>query len=1085
MKTLKNLLICKKINVLFIIILLSSFTNIKGQQLAFPTAMGAGAYASGGRGGIVVHVTNLNNSGTGSLRSALEDYQDQDRTIVFDVSGVIELTTDIVISSPSQGGNASGSITIAGQTAPQGNVTITGGKIRTFGVDNIIIRYVKFRSTTNVNGTLQLIDGNNIILDHLSGSHVESAEVTFSVTSNGEETTGKTIQNCLIYNSGLGCIIGDTTPSSPNYNPAEHSVLRNAYINTGHRIPFKAGGAVKVDAINNFCHNWNNRLIRMDDWDYTLNHIGNYYSGGYNSNQLKHCAYFGDNNGLIYNNDNYMDPDETTPDYLTDESVVWTEFQNNYNPMPSSSFVNTQFPLKGNINYTIFSSNQLKTEVLPYVGTYKYIDDNGLAIEDRDSFDAEAIQKGIDEPENDAMNTSLSISEIPTQNNTRPSNFYQSNPHIPEAYLTSRGITGNPTIHNDIQLSGYTLLEEYINQVDNTEPIPVIDVTGVEVTPETEEITIPETITLTATVAPSNATNQSGEWSSSAPAIATVDANGTVTPLAVGEVIITFTTNDGGFFDTSTITVFPEAFQANAGPDQFICLGESATLLASGGINYLWSNGETTASIEVNPTQTTTYTVTVSDDLGNSDTDDVVVTVNPLPTANAGEDVTICEGETVTLTATGGDTYLWNTGETTQSIDVSPNAETIYSVEVFLNACSSIDNVTVFVDDAPNITVSEDVNIIEGNSTILSVTGSDNYLWSTGETTPTITVSPTVTTTYSVTSVNTNGCSTTENIIVTVEELLVVSAGEDQFVCQNDDYEIVLTATAGDSYLWNTGDTTQSIVVSPLATSTYTVTVTLGSQQDSDDVTVFVSPNPNVVITNGDSVDIMSGDFVTLSATGANTYQWNNGATQPNIAVSPSQTTTYEVRGYINDCYDEKQVTVNVIPEVIADAGEDQEICIGETVTLTANGGDEYVWSSGETTQSIVVSPTETTTYTVTVFNALDFDEDSVVVFVDTDCEIDTNPGDPDNGLPLDFNFSVYPNPADNFVDLKLSGSIKLTRLYLYDITGKLIYEKRVLNESLNMSSITRIDVSSLRPGMYLIKLKDIDKELNRRLIIN
>jgi hypothetical protein len=312
----------------------------------------------------------------------------------------------------------------------------------------------------------------------------------------------------------------------------------------------------------------------------------------------------------------------------------------------------------------------------------------------------------------------------------------------------------------------------------------------------------------------------------------------------------------------------------------------------------------------------------------------------------------------------------------------------------------------------------------------------------------------------------------------------VVSAGQDENVCENDTYEVVLTASPGDSYLWSTGETTQSIVVSPLSTTTYSVTVASGIQEDTDDVTVFVNPNPDVVILNGESVDIMSGDFVTLSASGANTYEWNNGATQPNIAVSPSQTTTYEVRGYIGNCYDEKQVTVNVIPEVEADAGDDQDICLGDVVTLTATGGDEYVWSTGETTQSIQVSPTETTEYTVTVFNALDFDEDTVTVFVDNNCNDGVVVDNPVDGPALDFDFSVYPNPATEYVDIKLSGSDQLTGFYLYDLTGKLIFQKRVENENLSVSSTTRIDVSSLRPGIYLVKLADVQRELYKRLIV-
>ena len=187
------------------------------------------------------------------------------------------------------------------------------------------------------------------------------------------------------------------------------------------------------------------------------------------------------------------------------------------------------------------------------------------------------------------------------------------------------------------------------------------------------------------------------------------------------------------------------------------------------------------------------------------------------------------------------------------------------------------------VTQTPELTLTENTTITPGESVTLTVIGAATYQWNTGETTSSITVSPNTTTTYTVTGTNGN-CSAQAQVTITVEALFEVSAGDDERVCENDSYDIVLTATEGDSYLWNTGETTQSIVVSPVSTSTYTVTVTQGAQQDSDDVTIFVDPNPNVVILNGDSVNIMSGDFVTLSATGANSYQWNNGATQPNIA---------------------------------------------------------------------------------------------------------------------------------------------------------------------------------------------------------
>jgi hypothetical protein len=135
---------------------------------------------------------------------------------------------------------------------------------------------------------------------------------------------------------------------------------------------------------------------------------------------------------------------------------------------------------------------------------------------------------------------------------------------------------------------------------------------------------------------------------------------------------------------------------ADAGTNQTICVGQSANLLASGGVSYLWSNGTATASTNVTPASTTTYLVTVTNSFGCTAVASVVVTVNPLPTSDAGADTEVCAGQNVNLTASGGVSYLWSTNETTATIAVAPSAITVYTVTVTdVNGCQSTDNVSV------------------------------------------------------------------------------------------------------------------------------------------------------------------------------------------------------------------------------------------------------------------------------------------------------------------------------------------------------------------------------------------------------
>ena len=150
-------------NKLFLfIITLSLSTLAKAQQLAFPGAEGFGAYATGGRGGNVVHVTNLNAAGSGSLAEAAAK---AGSFIVFDVGGVIDITgKSITIAS---------NVTIAGQTAPGGGITIYGGRVIASNSENVIIRYIRMRGGKSVNEkkcTLTLDNCNNLIMDHCSVS---------------------------------------------------------------------------------------------------------------------------------------------------------------------------------------------------------------------------------------------------------------------------------------------------------------------------------------------------------------------------------------------------------------------------------------------------------------------------------------------------------------------------------------------------------------------------------------------------------------------------------------------------------------------------------------------------------------------------------------------------------------------------------------------------------------------------------------------------------------------------------------------------------------------------------------------------
>lgn len=205
---------------------------------------------------------------------------------------------------------------------------------------------------------------------------------------------------------------------------------------------------------------------------------------------------------------------------------------------------------------------------------------------------------------------------------------------------------------------------------------------------------------------------------------------------------------------------------ANAGDDVTInCANPTAALYASGGSGtYTWSTGATTAGINVSPATTTTYSVTAT----NGQTDQVTVFVNK--SVNAGLDVTTnCTTPTATLTATcGTGGFLWNTGATTASITVNPANTTTYSVTT-TNGTS--DQVTVFVNKTlPTANAGADISIDCYNPTanlLGSGTGIGlSYTWNTAQHTANISVNPSITTTYILTTRGTNGCIASDQVTV-------------------------------------------------------------------------------------------------------------------------------------------------------------------------------------------------------------------------------------------------------------------------------------------------------------------------------
>ena len=400
-----------------------------------------------------------------------------------------------------------------------------------------------------------------------------------------------------------------------------------------------------------------------------------------------------------------------------------------------------------------------------------------------------------------------------------------------------------------------------------------------------------------------------------------------------------------------------------------ICSGQSTTLTASGASTYAWSpGGATTAAITVTPGATTTYTV-----IGTTGSCTAsatrLVTVNTTPSVSISPaSATICSGQSTTLTASGATSYSWAPGGAiTAAVTVNPGATTTYTVIGTTGSCTASATRLVTVNTTPTVSISPaTATICSGQSTTLTASGATSYSWTPGGAiTAAVTVSPGATTTYTVIG-TTGSCTASATRLVTVNTTPTITISPASTTICNGS-STTLTASGGTTYSWTPGGATSAaITVSPTTTTAYTVVGTSGSCSANAIATVTVTQVPIAV--SPTSTTICSGQNTTLTASGATTYSWSpGGATTAAITVAPTSATTYTVTGTVSGCTKTATATVNVTTVNIVISPPTASICPGGNITLTASGGTTYVWApGGATTAAVTVSPTSTTTYTVT-----------------------------------------------------------------------------------------------------------------------
>lgn len=503
---------------------------------------------------------------------------------------------------------------------------------------------------------------------------------------------------------------------------------------------------------------------------------------------------------------------------------------------------------------------------------------------------------------------------------------------------------------------------------------------------------------------------------------------------------IEYTTN-GPCPQSSTQTITVNALPPVDAQDVSICLGGTATITATGAATYNWDNGLGAGqSHNVTPAVNTVYTVTGTDANGCVNTDIMTVSVLANAPISAGADVTICAGDAVTLTATGGATYNWtapiNAAGATQN--VSPAATTTYTVNgTDAAGCTGTDQVVVTVNPLPTATIAGTATVCQNDASptitfagangtapytfIYTINGGANQtVVSTGTTAtvaaPTGTVGTFNYNLVSVSESSANACSQTQTgtATVTVSPLPTATIAGTATVCQNSASPTITftgaNGTAPYTFTYTINGGANQTVVSTGATATVTApTGTVGtfsynlvsvsessgsgcSQAQTGSATITVNALPTATIA-GTMAVCQNGASPTITFTGANgtapytfTYNINGGANQTVVSTGATATVTaptgtvgtfnYNLvsvsESSVNGCSQAQTgtatITVNPNPTPVINGAA--QYCAGTTSTLsTSMAYASYVWSTGSTNPTVNVTDADNP-ITVTVTNA-------------------------------------------------------------------------------------------------------------------
>jgi len=576
-------------------------------------------------------------------------------------------------------------------------------------------------------------------------------------------------------------------------------------------------------------------------------------------------------------------------------------------------------------------------------------------------------------------------------------------------------------------------------------------------------------------------------WSTSA-------TSNSITVTAAGTYNVTITDVNGCQNVASAVVGVFSLPNVNAGADITVCPGDSEPLNAIGASTYLWNVNTTLSQLNIpNPVATpiapTSYIVTGTDINGCQDKDTLLATLFTLPSINAGPDGQVCVGDAWPITAIGGLTYLWNSHPSLSALNIAnpiatPTSQTEYFVTgTDANGCSNIDSITISTINLPNINAGIDKFICEGGSVQIFVVGGLSYVWNANPTLSSTTISnpfasPLVTTTYTVEGTDINGCSNTDQVVVNVNTLPNVSAGQDTSVCING--SIQLLATGASTYTWSPNASLSATNIpnptaTPTGATTYFVTGEDGNGcENSAQVTVTINALPT--ISAGSDVSICIGDSTQLNATGGVIYIWTFNTTLSDFVIGnpwaePSITTTYFLTGTdANGCSNTDDVTVTINPLPIEPVLTLDSVFISSSYA-TGNqwylNGNPLLGETNDTVNYVTIGQNGGYTVEYTDGNGCSVFSDASNVIIIFDVSVEEME---------DMAVRIYPNPTNGLLNIELEEGID--QMLIVSMSGTVIQIENNLNTGMNI-----FDLNDLASGTYVLQFIKGDEVFTKRII--